>query len=385
MHFDMRDNNIIIFFKVVRWVFKTILVIFGVIPLSRCSSGYREKGGKITFDGKEITDKSFVVLSNEFAKDSVAVYYKSRAFQYADVVSFEALDAHYAKDKNKAYYCDEYREGQNYYLTKKQSILEVELAVPASFVSVGDGYAKDAKHAFFLGKAFTVKDIASFKTLNSNFCKDDIQAYLDCKPIAGSDGKSFELLDEFFAKDKNHIYFCEGAGIAKQRVTVLPCDAASFTLLVYPYSRDIVTVFYKGKTIAGADATSFKVLGDGYSKDLHAVYFEANKIAAADAATFELFKDNEAGMEQFHYAKDKASVFIDDKKISGADVGSFKILTLGYAIDSKQVFYKTTLVKNASPASFKTYPHGYGDEDAEDANNKFLAGKRVSANNKVEQ
>ena len=378
----MNGSNIFVFFKLVKWAFKAVLVIFGVIPFSGCSSGYREKNGKITFDGREITDKSFKVLSNEFAKDSAAAYYKSRAFQYADVASFEAVDEHYAKDKNKAYYCDEYREGQNYYLTKKQTIVEVDLAIPASFVTAGNGYAKDSKHAFFAGKAFAVKDIASFKTLNANFCKDDVQAYLDRKPIAGSDGKSFELLDQFFAKDKNHIYFCESAGPQKQQVTVLQCDAASFRVLEYPYSRDTSIVFYEGKSLVGADAATFKILGNGYAKDHQTVYFESKKMPGVDAASFELFTGAE-NLEEFHFAKDQFGVYIDEKKIEGADVKNFERLTLGYGKDTKHVFYKNSMVKNASPASFKTYDHGYGDEDAEDANNKYLAGKKVSGNRKT--
>jgi len=373
----MKDNNIIFFFKFVKWVFKTILVIFGVIPFSGCSSGYREKEGKVTFDGREITDKSFVVLSNEFAKDSTAAYYKSKAFQYADVASFEAVDGHYAKDKNKAYYCDEYREGQNYYLTKKQTITEVDFAIPASFVTANNGYAKDSKHAYFLGRPFKVKDISSFKTINASFTKDDYQAYLSCTPIAGSDGKTFELLDEFFAKDTAHIYYCELIGTDQQKITVLPCNRSSFTLLGYPYSKDDVVVFYGGKKLTGADAATFKVLGNGYAKDQRAVYFKSKKITGADAGSFELFTGDE-NLEEFHFAKDKSAVYIDDKIINGADVSSFKILTLGYGMDNIQVFYKATVVTNAQLSTFKTHQHSYGDEDAEDAANKYLKGKKVA-------
>lgn len=383
MHLTMKDYSIF-FFKFIKWVFKAVLVIFGVIPFSGCSSGYREKNGKVTFDGREITDKSFKVLSNEFAKDSAAAYYKSSAFQYADVASFEAVDEHYAKDKNKAYYCDEYREGQNYYLTKKQTIKEVDFAIPASFVTAGNGYAKDSKQAYYAGKPFKVKDINSFKTINASFTKDDYQAYLSCKPIAGSDGKTFELLDEFFAKDTAHIYYCELIGTDQQKVTVMPCNRNSFTILGYPYSKDDVAVFYGGKKLAGADAATFKVLDNGYAKDQQAVYFEAKKLAGADAASFELFTGDE-NLEEFHFAKDKTAVYIDDKIIVGAEVSSFKRLSLGYGSDGKRVYYKAFVVKDASPSSFKTYPHGYGDEDAEDANNKYFEGKKVAVNKNVGQ
>lgn len=363
----------------VRWVFRTVLIILGVLPLTRCSSGYRQKDGKITFNGKEITDKSFVVLSNEFAKDSSTAYYKQQPFEYADVASFEAVDAHYAKDKSRAYYCDEYREGQNYYMTKKQTIVTIDLAIPATFVSADNGYAKDSKHAYFMGKPFKVKDINTFKSINANFSRDDVNAYLNCKPIAGSDGKTFEILDEFYARDAAHIYYCEFSSSRQLRAQVLPCNRDKFTLLAYPFSKDDVAVFYNSKKIGSADAASFEVLGNGYSRDKISVYFEAQKMLNTDVATFELYADNERNPEDFRHAKDKYSVFIDGQKIAGADVATFRILSLGYALDRNHVFYKTAVVKNANVATFKTYPHGFGDEDAEDANNKYLAGKIVVA------
>ena len=116
----MKDSGFVIVFKIMKWCVKMILVITGIIPLARCGSGYNKKDGKITFNGKEITDKNFVVLSEEFAKDSTTAYYKEYPLSGAEVASFVAVDEHYAKDKKKVYYCDEYREGQNYYLTKKQ-------------------------------------------------------------------------------------------------------------------------------------------------------------------------------------------------------------------------------------------------------------------------
>ncbi|MEO6722391.1 MAG: hypothetical protein ABIN67_18630, partial [Ferruginibacter sp.] len=72
-------------FKLIKWCIKTILILTGIMPLFRCSSGYRQKDGKITFNGKEITDKNFIVLNEAFAKDSTTAYYKDRSFDYADV------------------------------------------------------------------------------------------------------------------------------------------------------------------------------------------------------------------------------------------------------------------------------------------------------------
>lgn len=348
MNTGINEKAIMDLVPIMKRIFKATLLISSMVIGSGCSSGYDIDHGTTTLDGMEVTNKALVVLSEEFAKDSVAVYYKGMAIPAADLASFEALDGHYAKDRNKAYYCDEYRDGQNYYLTKKQTILEIGSAIPSSFVSMGDGYAKDGGRAFFEGRGFVVKDLSTFKPLDRNFCRDDIQAYLKGKPINGSDGKSFELLDEFYSKDKDHVYFLEATGPEKHQVTTVPCDAAQFTTLQYPYSTDNTAVFHEGKRISGADAKSFNVLGNGYSKDRGAVYFEA-------------------------------------KQLTTADVGSFKILTLGYALDNTHVFYEAAVVEHADIATFKTYEHGLDDTDAEDAFNRYSAGKRVPGGPASEQ
>ena len=172
-------------------------------------------------------------------------------------------------------------------------------------------------------------------------------------------------------------------GTDQQTVSVLPCNRNSFTILGYPYSKDDAVIFYVEKMLAGAHSATFKVLGNGYAKDQQAVYFKSKKMPGVDAGSFKLFTGGEH-LEEFHFAKDKSSVYIDDKIIEGADVASFERVSLGYGKDSKQVFFKNRVVKNARVASFKTYEHRFRKEDAEDTDNKYLAGKRVSANRQGE-
>jgi hypothetical protein len=369
-------KTIKIMFKLIKWTIRTMLVITGILPFAGCSSGYREKDGKVTFDGKEITDKSFVVLNEQFAKSDSTAYYKSRAFSYTDVATFEALDEHYAKDKNKVYYCDEYREGQNYYLTKKQTILEVKNTNPLTFKTIGSGYARDAHRPYFEGIAFKVKDIETFEIINTNFAKDKFQAYINRQPITGSDGKTFEIIDPYYAKDTSHIYFYNYALDVNKNIYALPCDKVSFKVLTYPFSKDKLAAFYEGKPINGADALTFTVIGEGYSRDKDAVYFELKKITGANAATFELLKDDDKIADSFTFAKDAHAVFLGDRKLE-ADRATFKVLALGYSSDDKNVFYKTARVKDADPLTFKTADHEYGDVDAEDAKNKYQAGKKI--------
>lgn len=373
----MKENNLAVMFKIIRWSVKTVLLLTGILPLLRCSSGYREKDGKVTFNGRQITDKYFVVLNNAFAKDSTTAWYKERSVSEADVTTFVAIDEHYAKDKNNVYYCDEYREGQHYYLTKRQVIAKIKKALPSSFAGLKYGYAKDGERAYFEGVAFAVKDVATFISIDPHFTKDDLQAYLNCKPIAGSNGKTFELMADNFAKDTANIYYYGYTGEGQHNICALPCDRQSFEILDYRYSKDKAHVFFLGFTVKDADGATFKILGSGYSKDKAAVYFEAKQVAGANGATFEVYKENESYGQDVVYAKDNLAVYVDDKKIMDADVAAFKVLGENYGSDNKHVFYKTTIVKDAATAGFRVYPHDVGNADAEDLLNKYHEGKKV--------
>ncbi len=320
-------------------------------------------------------------MNDAFARDSTTVYYKQYPVDHADVASFEALDDHYAKDINNAYYCDEYREGQNYYLTKRQTVLTIPNAQTASFVTLENGYAKDSLKGYFQGTPFAVKDLATLKSLDMFFAKDDVQVYLNMLPVEGSDGKTFELIDRNYAKDTGQVYFFEFTGGLQKSILVLPCNSASFEILEYPFAKDASSVFYAGKPIKGADALSFQILKNGYARDKSNVYFTYKKIVGADLASFETYTENELLMGEFYYARDKASVFLNEKVLTGADVASFKPLTLGYGSDTHHVFYHAQIVKNASPASFQVYPHAVGDADAEDAQHRYLEGVKVKAEN----
>jgi hypothetical protein len=164
-------------FKIIKWLLKAFFFIVKSLILSAFGLDNEEKNKKVKFNGKVVTDKSFQVLNRKFAKDLTTAYYKDRAFSYADVPTFEALDEYYAKDKDRAYFCDEYREGQNYYLTKKQTILTIGNADTPTFTSLENGYAKDSTQAWFRGIAFQVEQVSSLVSINTYFSKDDVSAY----------------------------------------------------------------------------------------------------------------------------------------------------------------------------------------------------------------
>ncbi|TLV01473.1 DKNYY domain-containing protein [Dyadobacter luticola] len=139
-------------FKIIKWLLKLFFLILG--GLLREIFHLPEKPKPVKFNGVVVKNKNFHVFNKSFAKDLTTAYYKLYAFNYADVPTFVALDEHYAKDCNRAYYCDEYREGQNYYLTKKQRIVTIHDIDFESFETLGDGYAKDKRNTYFKGRYF---------------------------------------------------------------------------------------------------------------------------------------------------------------------------------------------------------------------------------------
>ena len=372
----MKDNSLTILFKIMKWCVKIVLVITGILPLARCGSGYREKGGKVTFNGEEITDKSFVVLNDAFGKSDSAAYYKRYTIPDADIKTFTGLDKHYAKDKAVVYYCDEEREGQNYYLTKHSVITSIKDARPATFSIMGEGYegyAKDEKRAYFKGKGFEVKDVATLAVIDGRFVKDKYGVYFDQAAVKGAEPNSFKTLNNCYARDTGHIYYFGYHNDLYNGIHEVPCEAASFAILDYPYSKDASAVFYVYTRIKDADAATFSIVGNNLSKDKNHVYYKSALLPGADAATI-MIPPHESSLDDMDYSKDKNQVYWKDRKFTVDDVAAFTPLGLGYATDGRKVYYESKIVKGADPATFKIYDHGYGDADAEDAKGKYLKG-----------
>lgn len=365
-------------FKLIFKFFKFVLMLTGVISMSRCGgSGYQQDGDKVLFDGKEV-GKNVKILNDVFAKDDSTAYYKRYSIDGADLSTFIAVDMHYAKDKNTVYYCDEYREGVNYYLTKRSNIFVVEHAQPASFVSLGNGYtgyAKDSARGYFQGDGFAVQDPATLEIIDGYFLKDKYQVYHGKVPVKGSDPGSFQILNENYARDTNQVYFYNFPN--EGGVIVLPAESRSFSLLEYPYSKDASFVFYVNAKMPGVESASFSILGNNYSKDKSSVFFENKKIKGADAGSFTVLPGYENTTQVLYFARDNSHIFWEDKIIAGADPATFKAIDFGYGTDKNHVYYRTAVVKGADPQSFKTYPHGVGNADSEDKNSRYSEGKKA--------
>lgn len=363
--------------KFIYRLFRSVLMLSGIVSFTRCSSGYKKDGDKVLFNGKEV-DKDLKILNKVFAKNDSTVFFKEYPVTGAAISSFTALDEHYAKDRNTVYYCDEYREGQNYYLTKRTTVDRVKNADPASFSVIESGYAKDKIRAYSEGIGFAVKDVATIEVINGRFIKDKTGVYFEKAPVQGSDAASFRVVNNNYAQDTAHIYYYGYANEADNGIHIIPCSTQSFALLDYPYSKDDAAVFYVYAKINGADPKTFSVLEKGFSKDKQTVFWSTQKLNGADPSSFIILPETDSlSSQEFYYAKDNKYIFWKDKKLSVTNPAAFKILGLGYATDGKHIYFKNLTMQQADVASFKVYPHGFGEADAQDKNNKYYAGART--------
>ncbi|RYE06695.1 MAG: hypothetical protein EOP51_34310, partial [Sphingobacteriales bacterium] len=336
-----------------------------VLLLASCNSGYQQKNGLVTFNGNKISHEKFTLLNEAFGKDDSAAYYKEYAIEAADLATFVALDDHYAKDKNAVYYCDEEREGQNYYLTRHSMIFTIQGAHPASFVLLSkkqDGYAKDRNSAYYNGIAFPVKDVNTLALIDGRFLKDKRQVYYQMRPVAHAVPSSFRVLNDSYARDTDQVYFYGFNGDISQGIHIVPCEAASFSLLDFPYSRDAKTVYHYYNKVPDLHAPGFRAIGNNFSADSGHVFYKTKQLPFADPVSFKLVSPGDGIREEFTYARDEAHVFWEGSYLRGANPATFKLLGLGYSTDGRFVFYHSQQLQRADAASFTSMGHGYGDK-----------------------
>ena len=167
-------------------------------------------------------------------KDS-AWHYHSTLIDGADAKSFQAVSAHYAKDRNRVYYGDTYRESKDYFTTKKSRVIVVEQADPATFRYLDSEYAMDRAHVYFEGVLFPVKDIETFQLLEYGFARDRLSGYYHQRPVPGSDGATFSVLDNHYSKDAKNVFYSELEPAPKEplrkTIRVSGADVGSFALL----------------------------------------------------------------------------------------------------------------------------------------------------------
>ncbi len=191
-----------------------------------------------------------------FQKKDGAWYYYSTLIAEADADTFQVLSPHYAKDRNRVYHCDTYRESQDYFTTKKSRVTVLERADASSFRPLEHGYARDRAQVYFEGVAFPVKDIETFQLIDYAFARDRASGYYHQRPVPGSDGATFAPLDDHYSKDAKNVFYsflepAPGEPLRKH-VRIAGADAASFVVLdptAEPDAKDRNHTYRKGKRV----------------------------------------------------------------------------------------------------------------------------------------
>jgi hypothetical protein len=212
------------------------------------------------------------------------------------------------------------------------TILKVD---PATFVSLGFNYYKDAKNLYYdNGSGVRIIkgiDLNSLEVLETHYLKDKSHLYAIMPErsdkltiLNGFDVKTFAFTDGY-AKDKNGIYFeteKTPGQLNAQRSKIAGINDA--------------IVLADGKVIKGADPLSFNYLGGGFYKDNKNVYYEVggfHQLSEIDGCSFELVGYSGTDVSWKGYSRDENHVYYYDVAVEGADPRTFKI-------DGERVFDK---------------------------------------------
>lgn len=182
-------------------------------------------------------------------------------------------------------------------------------ADPSTFEDLGDGYARDAQHAFLEGNI-----------------------------IKGADGKSFKCLEKRYAMDANHVFY---------DTIMTNADPMSFIVHSRYLTEDKKDFYWKGKAIHVTDKKSFVILGDKedektrWAKDkCNAYYMGKQPVAIADHESFHPIGDNSNLNCSGCYAADKYRVYFEDHVVEGADPESFTEVVAYVGQDKHRVYRK---------------------------------------------
>lgn len=293
---------------------------------------YAPMGNWFELDYQELNADipKFLVLSEDFAKDAISVFFKGRK-QVANASSFYVDEFRIPKDKNYVYR-----------IANLDTAIEiVKGADPHTYVLMAeedktyvDPLYRDSAHYFFYGEQLEV-DYASFVRLNETIFIDQQFLYtliqskdktMEANKIVRKDGRPAGLaraINQHYAQIGNTIVLSNWKNeLAIQSFRVIDSitvidprnivvdnqwlsdgillagvDAATVEIIDRDYVKDKTNVFYNGQPIASADASSFEVIFEAYSKDRNRVYYNGKELAGAKPTNFTYDYTNETATD----------------------------------------------------------------------------------------
>jgi hypothetical protein len=192
-----------------------------------------------------------------------------------------------------------------------------------------------------------------------------------------TDAEGFKVIEPYkppcpgYAKNAQHV-FC-GPGI------LTGADVNTFTILDKwgGLTKDATRVYYHLSTIEGAHAPTFELTGkQGLGRDKSDYYLRHTPLQVRDRASFQVLGETVGGKEHHIWARDRFDYYVDTQATPIADSNSFEVIQSWYAKDSKQVYFGTTVLAHADPASFQGIG-GEAGEFAKDAKHVYWQGNIV--------
>ncbi len=240
--------------------------------------GFRREGDQVYYDSSPLPDvdaESFQILYQPMAdwpifKDKNHVYdFDFNPVQGADLDTYVVLGQGYAKDKNHVYFMGQPLEG----------------ADPESFMIV----ARDNEHVYWGSQEMPGLNLSSFQQISSRYYRDDdsvyhmfyYECYYSCPPmkIEGADPDSFEEMDSYFARDKSRVYLLGKPvdGVDRGSFEIVKSDYDQF----YFVGKDKDHVFISHtpdgpmpelQVWEGVDSATFEIIDEQTARDAHGTY-----------------------------------------------------------------------------------------------------------------
>lgn len=328
----------------------------------------------------EIFDRKPGTVNDDiYFKDKNSVYFLEsdlgssiQYFKNSDPTTFENLNKHYSKDKNKVFYINNY-------------IREIPEADPDTFVILSnekytENYSKDKNNIFFGDKKIENADIKSFEIIKGNFSKDKNNVYYEHKKIENISPDGFKImltypLNVFKNKDNVYIYRPYDYYLEKRMlITIEDADSETFEVMKYPYFKDKKHIYYKNIKLNEADVDTFTAINEFFGKDKNSVYYKDKKLSQVSTTGFEVVYWNKD--DKIHFLKTKNDIFYIEnnkiEKIDGINAETFKILNGNFSRDKNNIFWKGKKLENININNFEIL-----------GNNDFLESDYIKSDNKI--
>lgn len=266
-------------------------------------------------------------------------------------------------------------------------------ADPETFKNLGDGYARDARHAFHEGYIIEGADGATFKYLGKGYAVDAKHVFCYDTIMPTADPKTFKVRGYYLTEDINDYYWNGNAiHVADKKTFVVIGDIDSWETT---WAKDKENAYFMGSDpVPLADFDSFHPIkgefgahSGSYAADKYKVYFENHIVKGADPATFRevnfwvgqdkyriYCKWIPTNVRDYTKLKRIGAMFTDGehiynedlKELEGADLSTFNHLGSNWYADKQYVWWQTNLVREADVNTFEpvfNYVFRYGEKE----------------------